>query len=79
MMPLAELSSEEQKQAKSQDIVTTEGFVPLPIAFVSKGFSDAATRWTTTEQELFAIIYTLKKLEAMLTIRPQQAASYWTA
>ena len=37
-----------------------------PIAFFSRKFNDAQTRYTTTEQELLAIVETLKNFRSML-------------
>jgi len=37
---------------------------------ISKAFTESARMWTTTEQELYAIIHTLKKLEALLMLKP---------
>lgn len=37
-----------------------------PIAFFSKKFNDAQTRYTTTDQELLAIVETLKNFRSML-------------
>ena len=41
--------------------------VAVPIALISKAFTESARMWTTTEQELYAI---LKKLEALLMLKP---------
>jgi len=41
-----------------------------PLFFVSKKFSDAATRWSTIEQESFAIFHCLKELEFYLWGKP---------
>ena len=41
-----------------------------PLFFVSKKFSDAATRWSTIEQECYAIFYALQKLEWYLMFKP---------
>ena len=43
--------------------------VAVPIAFVSKAFTLPAQKWTVTELELFAIIYSLKKLESLLILK----------
>jgi hypothetical protein len=40
--------------------------VPNTICFVSKKFNDTQTRWSTTEKELYAIVYSVLKLRAML-------------
>ena len=39
---------------------------PNTICFVSKKFTDVQSRWSTTEQELFAIVYCVLKLRALL-------------
>lgn len=39
---------------------------PMIVGFCSKGLSEAEMRWTVSEQELFAIIYSLIKFEAYL-------------
>ena len=44
--------------------------VAVPIALISKAFTESARMWTTTELELYAIIHTLKKLEALLMLKP---------
>jgi hypothetical protein len=41
-----------------------------PLFFLSKKFSDAATRWSTIEQECYAIFYALQKLEWYLLFKP---------
>jgi hypothetical protein len=41
-----------------------------PLFFLSKKFSDAATRWSTIEQECYAIYYALQKLEWFLMFKP---------
>jgi hypothetical protein len=41
-----------------------------PLFFLSKKFSDAATRWSTIEQECYAIYYALQKLEWYLMFKP---------
>jgi hypothetical protein len=38
----------------------------IPLQFVSKKFSDAATRWTTIEQECFALVYSVQVLKSHL-------------
>jgi len=70
MMPAERLTAEERAQAYSQGLVTQDGFVPVPIALVSKAFSPQAQKWSVTEQELFAIIHALKKLENLLILKP---------
>ena len=40
-----------------------------PIAFVSKMLSEVEMRWNTTEQEAYAIVYSLKKLEYLIRDR----------
>lgn len=42
------------------------GFRMLPIAYVSRRFTDAQVRWSTPEKECFAIVYTLRKYERIL-------------
>lgn len=39
---------------------------PMVVGFCSKGLTDAEMRWTVSEQELFAIIYSLTKFETYL-------------
>jgi hypothetical protein len=41
-----------------------------PLFFLSSKFSDAATRWSTREQECYAIYYALKQLEWYLLFKP---------
>ena len=40
-----------------------------PIAFVSKILSEVEIRWNTTEQEAYAIVFSLKKLEYLIRDR----------
>lgn len=40
--------------------------IEQPIEFISKGFSKEQKRWSTPEQEAYAIFYTLRKLEYLL-------------
>ena len=61
MMPKDRLTADEQRAAENQGLVTPEATVAVPIALISKAFTEAARMWTTTEQELYAIIHTLKK------------------
>jgi len=70
MMPKNRLTADEQKTAELQGLVTAEGMVAVPIALISKAFTESARMWTTTEQELYAIIHTIKKLEALLMLKP---------
>lgn len=50
-----------------QKHISTTGEETLqPIAFVSKKFSDAATRWSTIEQEAYGIYYAANKLSYYL-------------
>jgi len=70
MMPKDRLTVDEQKAAEIQGLVTAEGMVAVPIALISKAFTESARMWTTTEQELYAVIHTLKKLEALLMLKP---------
>ena len=57
--------------------------VPNTVCFVSKKFSDVQTRWSTTEKELYAIVYSILKLRAMLggrffTVRTDhKTLTYW--
>jgi len=69
-MPLQLLSHEGQLAAQAQKLVTPEGTVAVPIALISKASTLAARKRTTTEQELCALIHTLKKLEALLMLKP---------
>jgi len=66
MMPVDRLTKEQLEQATKEQLITTSGTVAMPIAFISKKLSDPATRWTVTEQELFAIVHSLKKLEYII-------------
>jgi len=59
MIPLEELSLEELRQAIAAAMVDKRQLVAVPIAFVSKAFTLPAQKWTVTELELFAIIYSL--------------------
>lgn len=43
-----------------------EDGIEFPILFISKKFSDAATRWSTLEQECFAVYYCVIRLEPYL-------------
>ena len=67
MMPMDTLTVQQREQAQAQNLVRDNDTVAMPIAFVSKKLSDAATRWTVTEQELYAIVHCLKKLEHLVT------------
>lgn len=42
----------------------------LPVAFVSRAFTDAQTRWSTIEQELYAIVFSVLRLADLLTGKP---------
>jgi len=66
LLPLARLTEEQSMQAQKENLLREDGTVAMPLAFISKKLSDAATRWTTTEQELFAIIHAFVKLEHMV-------------
>jgi len=58
---------------------------PNTICFVSKKFTDVQTRWSTTEKELYAIVYCVLKLRAMLggrkfTVRTDhQTLTHWNS
>ena len=69
MMKLEDLSKEQQDQARAENLVREDNTVAAPIAFISKKFTDPATRWTVTEQELFAIIHCLKKTEHIISTK----------
>ena len=43
-----------------------DGEIHFPIRFISKTLSEAQQKWNTTEKELYAIIYALKKLDYLL-------------
>ena len=50
-----------------QRVFETDGsFKDLPIEFISKAFSAEQRRWSTNEQEAYAIFYTLRKLDYLL-------------
>ena len=66
LMPVDTLTSTQRAQAEKENLVREDGTVACPLAFISKKLSDPATRWTTTEQELFAIIHAFVKLNHML-------------
>jgi len=71
-MPLNKLkiSDEQVKQAEEQGLISADRHIEVPIALVSKKFSEAASRWSTTEQELFALVHAFTKLERLLTYKP---------
>lgn len=73
-MPIDRLSKEERTAAEAQDLIEKGGDGELtcevPIAFTSKSFTAQASKWTTTEQELFAIVHAYKKLERLLRYKP---------
>jgi len=54
MMPKDKPTADEQKAAEIQGLITPEGTVAVPIALISKAFTEAARMWTTTEQELYS-------------------------
>lgn len=41
----------------------------FPIIFVSKTFTAAQSRWTTTDKEMFAVVYSIRKLHHFLANR----------
>lgn len=43
--------------------------VELPVAFVSKLFSEVQRRWPTNEKEMYAIVYAVEKLHHLLALR----------
>jgi len=50
-----------------QRIFSEDGtYKDLPIEFISKAFSKEQKRWSTNEQEAYAIFYALRKLEHLL-------------
>ena len=69
-MPYDRLTPEEQRIAREKGLVDEQGTVAVPIAFVSKKWSEPAARWTVTDQELFAIVFAYKKLERLLIMKP---------
>ena len=66
LMPVDTLTPEQLAQAEKEQLVREDNTVACPLAFISKKLSDAATRWTTTEQELFAIVHAFVKLQHMV-------------
>jgi hypothetical protein len=44
--------------------------IERPVAFVSRTLTPAEQKWTTTEQELLASVYALKKLRQFLDAHP---------
>ena len=75
-MPVNKLkiSDEQLKQAEEQGLVSADRHIEVPIALVSKKFSEAASRWSTTEQELFALVHAFTKLERLLFASLQSKA-----
>ena len=48
------------------DLFQMRGGVVIPIAFISKALNSTETRWSTPEQECYAIFYALVKYEYLL-------------
>ena len=71
-MPIAGLRQEDRERAIEAKLVDQFDRVEVPIAFTSKIFSTQAQKWSTTEQELFALVHAFKKLERLLIYKPIQ-------
>jgi hypothetical protein len=74
-MHLSRLSAAQQEMARAKSLVDKEGMVAVPIALGAKKFSEAATRWSVTDQELFAVVCAYKKLERLLIMKPHCLAT----
>ena len=76
-MPISRLTDSERATAIANNLVYTYPIngvptevVDVPIAFMSKKFSDAATRWTVTQQEIYAVVACYVKWERLLLMKP---------
>ena len=69
MVPFTVLTPNQQEQARLQNLIRHDNTVAMPLAFISKKLSEPAQRWTVTEQELFAIVHAIKKLEYLITAK----------
>jgi hypothetical protein len=47
-------------------LVQEQGGQEVPLVFLSKKFSDAASRWSTIEQECFGLVYSIQQLKQYL-------------
>jgi hypothetical protein len=76
-MPASRLSAAERATAIANKLVYTLAIlgiptevVDVPIAFMSKKFTEPATRWVVTRQELYAIVACYVKWERLLILKP---------
>lgn len=64
--PTGEYQQTTQTPTPSRSPETQLDFVCQALAFLSQKFSDAATRWTTIEQEAYGLYYSVHKLQHLL-------------
>ena len=70
LMELGKLTPDQQARAIEKKLVDKDGLVPVPIAMGANKFSEPATKWSVTDQELYAVVKAYKKLERLLIMKP---------